>query len=452
MKKQNTVFITIVRGIVVANILRNGTLDILKSRGAKVVIFVCNVKNKKLPDYFRKEFEDENTIVEVVDPPQKKWLRRKFFVFVALMIYDRKKRSYRYTVSGWGKFTLFLEGVIFVPLSKIKFVRRLARYIEQNLFKSSYGDYFDKYNPDVVFSTSIISSFDSDFLKEAKRRKIKTVGMSRGWDNVTKIFYRVVPDCLIVQNEIMRRDVVKFQDIRSDSIVVTGFPQFDQYTKKDFIIDRKEYMTSIGLDPSKKFILWGSSWSPHNKIACEDLIDAINSNIFVLPVNMLIRTHFKDAENIKFKSLEGKKNVAFDNSFATRDFFWDNRDPSKKEMRKLANALYHADVVITQCSTLTLDAFCLNKPVINTAFKSYYDEKGNDISIMLYDHDHYHPILDIDAVDLVRSEEELTKSINNYFLHPEYKADKRREALDLICYKTDGCSSKRIADEILSKV
>tara|TARA_B100000315_G_C14519775_1_gene560977 strand:+ start:177 stop:521 length:345 start_codon:yes stop_codon:yes gene_type:complete len=112
--------------------------------------------------------------------------------------------------------------------------------------------------------------------------------------------------------------------------------------------------------------------------------------------------------------------------------------------------MYHADVVVTLCSTLTLDAFCFDKPVINTAFKDLFNNKGEDISTVLYEHDHYQPILELDSIDLVFSEKELFESLNIYLKDSTMKEGNRKKVLDRLCYKVDGNSSKRVAEAILS--
>ena len=453
-KIQKTIFITISRGFGVRNILRSGVLEELKRHGMKVVILFYSPREKELPEYLRKEFEKENVYLEVVDMPNKSKFRRRLWKYTALLTYNKTNRKVRYAKYGTAMFLLFFENLIFVPLSKLNFLKRFFRFIEQKIFvKNLYGSYFEKYKPDVVFSTSIINSFDVEILKEARKRGIKTVAMPRGWDNVTTLFYKFVPDRLIVQNAIMKNDAIKYQDIEADKITVTGFPQFDWYRRPDILMSREEFCNRIGVDPKHKIIFWGSTgvWTPDDSTICETLIKLVqDENQLPVPTTLFIRPHFSDAIDRRFDKFKGIPHVVVDENYTFSTFFRDNFDASTKEIVQFVNTIYHADVIISLCSTLALDALCLDKPIINTAFQGFYDKKGNDISYMLYLHDHYRPLLERGAVRLVHNTKELIEEIHRYLKHPEYEHKSRQEVLEMLCYKVDGNSSKRIATEILS--
>ena len=106
--------------------------------------------------------------------------------------------------------------------------------------------------------------------------------------------------------------------------------------------------------------------------------------------------------------------------------------------------------MISLCSTLSLDALSADKPIINTAYRSFYDTKGQDISHLPYLRDFYTPLLEEEAIDLVKSEEELVNSVNLYLRDPARKRANRARARDRLCYKVDGQSSRRLAEALIS--
>jgi hypothetical protein len=453
--RRKMVFILVSRGFGVRNILRSGVLKELEARGVCAVLVFHDARGKPFPTYLRKEFEDKNVVIEVVRARYKGKVHRKFWNLSARLVYNKTNRLIRYEKYGRPKFLLELESFLFMPLSGLPFLKRAARYLEKNLFRDySYAELFEKYKPDAVFSTSIISSFDSAIMKEAQHRDIKTVSMPRGWDNVTTLFYRVEPDVLIVQNEIMKRGAEKRQSIRSNKIRVTGFPQFDWYRKEGIVKSREKFCASVGLDPRRKIIFWGSSgvWTPNDNTICETLTDIVENDKLDVPASLFIRSHFTDAVRKRFDYLKERKNVHVDENFTFSDFFWDNFDAPAEEIIQFINTMYHADVVISLCSTLVLDALFVDKPVINTAFEGLFDKKGNDISPILYRHDHYQPLLSLGVIDLVYTREALIDRVNENLMHPEKRKKERKQALKLLCYKDDGLSSQRIADVIFSQV
>jgi|ETNmetMinimDraft_20_1059909.scaffolds.fasta_scaffold11129_2 CDP-glycerol glycerophosphotransferase (TagB/SpsB family) len=455
-KKQKTIFITVGRAFIVKSILRSGTLEHLKKSGHKIVIFLFDLRGRELPEYIRREFEDENVTIEVAKHFKASPIHRRFRIFSSLLVYNVQNRKFRYLSGKGGKLPFAVEKVIFSLLGSIGFLKTLARFVERTLFKTdAYSVYFDKYNPSVVFSTSIISSIEVEFLKEAKKRKIKTIAMARGWDNVTTKFYKIIPDRFLVQNKFMKKDAIRLQKFKPEIIKVCGFPQFDWHLRKDIIMPREEYFKLIGLDPAKKLILWGSTgaWMPHDVNVCDFLVKAVeNDKTFSKPTSLLIRSHPFDAIERRFDHFLGRSNTAVDNNFSFSDFFLDQSDDGINEIKEFVNMMYHTDIVIVQASTLAFNALTFNKPVINTVFKGVLDTKGRDITPLLYEVDCYKPVIDLNVVDTVYSEEELIKSINHYLENPEYKSKERKDALEELCHKVDGNVSKRIADEVLSLI
>lgn len=452
--QSRTVFITVAKGFIARNILRSGVLTHLKKSGVKIVLFFYDIRNNGLPESLRKEFESDQVVVESVESAPMGRFYRKFSFFSSLFAYNRARRERRYLIRGRNKILLFFERLFYGFLHRLNFLKTLIRFVERKIFVGDfYSDYFDKYKPDVVFSTSIISKLDIDFLKEAKKRGIKTVAMPKVWDNITHVLYKIIPDKLILQNNLMKEGAINHQRIRNpETIRVCGFPQFDWYRREDVLMSREEYFKSMGLDPNKKLVLWGSSgvFTPDDAHIPKILVEAIQSGkILNGSVSLLIRAHFTDAKDKRFDCFKGIENVKIDDNLALSEFFHDRCDPREDEIKRFVNMIYHSDVVVCLCSTLTLDAFCVDKPVINTVFKSLYDKNGKDISHILYEWDHYEPIIKEKAVDMVYSEEELFKSLNDCLQHPERKKEARQRVLDTLCYKVDGQSSKRIANEIL---
>ncbi len=448
-KTEKTIFIIIGRGSITRNILRSGVLEELKKSGHKIVIIFWNVRNRPLPDYLRTEFAGLGVVLETASSPRSSRLYRYFKRLTALLVYDPQIREVRYILSGRWRWLLPLERLLLFPFVRLHFLKHLARWLELFFFNSRvYANYFDRYRPDLVFSTSVIASVDMEFMKEAKRRGVKTVSMPRGWDNVGTIFYKVTPDLLLVQNEMMKRQAVAFQRLPATKIKVVGFPQFDWYYRPEIIMSREDYCRRYGLDPTWKIVLWAST--PDDSRASQVMLSLFQNDELGVPASLLIRAHFKAGRGSQSLHWENLPQVIIDHNWRPEPFFWDNYDLTTDGIKLFVNTIYHADVVVTLCSSIVLDSLNLDKPIINLAFGSWYDKKGNDISLKLYEYDVYQPILKIGAVALARSKEELIKAIHDAFDCPNRKSPERLKARDLFCYRGDGRSSRRLAEAILS--
>lgn len=462
-----TVFIVATRGYIIRNVLRSGVLDYLK-HDYHVVIFIMSRKGQKIPNYLSNEFADKNiTLEEVWESSRNNFydkIHRLFSQFTALLVYT--KTTWVYVRIGNPDIVkkqsrwIFLKGLLFSFLGKFNFLKKLARFMENKLsiFDSEYlEEFYDKYQPDLVFSTSVISKVDIAFLKEAKKRRIATVAMTKGWDHLAKRLLLVLPDKLIVQNNVLKNEAINFQKMEPSQLEVCGFPQFDWYRKKEILMDRDAYFNSIGLDPRKRLIFFGSEgvWAPDDHNVVDILVKFIRENKLAKDCCVLARPHYSDLRLERFDRFVGTKEVKVDDNITRSDFFSDTWDPSTEEMKKFVNSIYHCDMMITVASTLALDACCFDKPTIAVAFNVLFSPKtGKDLSSILYETSHYGEALSTGALDLVDNEDKLLQSINNYLMHPEHKHDERKALLDKLCYKVDGLSSYRIyqvMDNILKK-
>lgn len=457
-----TIFIVITRSFLIRNVLRSGVVKYLKQRGCRVVIFLQTLKGKDIPEYLREEFEDENVILEKIGQPLLNDFFDRFYkIFVrwtSLLVYSDSTWAYSKAgnVNSRSRMWLwkYVERFIFSILTKIHFLKRFVRWLEKVVFTSKiYSGYFEKYQPNIVFSTSIISGIDIAFMKEARERGVKTIGMTKGWDHASRVLYRFIPDRVIIQNYTMKDYLVKYQRIDSSIIRVCGFPQFDWYTREDLLVSREEFFSGLKLDPKKKLIFFGSegAWSIGDDVIVEILAKFINSNQLSSPSSLLVRPHFSDILTERFNRFKKNGVIEIDHNISYQESLPGNWDPDLKEIGYFVNLMCHTDVLINVASTLTLDACCFDKPIIAIGFSVLHNlRSGKDVTNTYYEMDHYQDVLKTGAVDLVKSEQELLDSLNKYLAHPGHKREERKILLNKLCYKVDGNSAKRISDEILS--
>jgi hypothetical protein len=460
-----TIFIIITRSFIVRNILRSGTLEELERAGCRVVIFINTLKGKEIPKYLIEEFKNDNVIFEKIDSPTVDgFTSRVYQIFVrwtSLLVYSPSTWSYIRAGNLNNRKRLFfwkyVEKFIFSTLAKFDWLKIATRWLEKYVFTSSiYSKYFDKYRPDIVFSTSIIASVDVAFMKEASRRGIKTVGMTKGWDHASRVLYRFIPDKIIIQNFTMKEYLIKYQRIRSSIIEVCGFPQFDWYTRKDLLLSRKDFFKLIGLNPEKRLIFFGSegAWSPNDDKTVEILAKFVNTpGVLSQPAGLLVRPHFSDIKTNRYDRFCNSDDVKIDKHVTYTDALPCNWDPGFNEIKYFVNLLHHCDVLVNIASTLTLDACCFNKPIVSVAFGVLYNLRDKkDVTGIYYDMDHYQDVIKTGGVDVVASEGQLLDSINNYLVRPGDKSTERKVLLDKLCFKVDGQSAKRVADAVLSTI
>lgn len=461
---KKVIFIVVARGFIIRNILRSGVLAALKSAGHKIVIFFPKRGEENEARQLIAEFSAPDVVVEFL-PPHAKFKGLKQLLY---WVFRRTNGYLVYTQTTWmysrignarimkrSLFWAYCEKFFYGMLARFDWLKRVARYLELNFFfKPIYEGYFEKYKPDLIFSTSIVSKEDIQFIKEAKRRRVETVSMPKGWDNITKMLYSVLPDILIVQNELMRADAAALQKMPKERIMVCGFPQFDWYRKPDIIMPRTELMKKIGLPPDRQFIFFGSEgiWAPDDHNIARFLADAVNKKgLFAKECGLFVRPHFSDVNKKRFEFLRGVSNVKVDDNFTPSRYFIDNWNPSYEETVLFTNCLFHCDVLVTTISTLVLDAVCLDKPIVGVSYDVIF-RNGQDVSKSLFQQDHIRAVTKTGAVDLAYSSEELVRGINEALLMPEKRSSERAKLISDICFKVDGKSSQRVANVLLDRL
>ena len=117
----------------------------------------------------------------------------------------------------------------------------------------------EEYGADVVLASPVvdIGSPQVEFIKSALRLGIPCAICVASWDNLTnKGLLRVVPDRVIVWNEVQRRELEEMHGIPRDRVVTTGGQKFDAWFDRRSTRKRKEFLGTVGLDPSRPYVLY----------------------------------------------------------------------------------------------------------------------------------------------------------------------------------------------------
>lgn len=450
--EEKTIFITSFHGLL-SRVLDGGVLNgLLSEKNIKIVIFCLDFKK----NYYEKEFGSERVIIEPINgkilPPKALFFQK--IAFKLLLTKTTKIQAYN-DLAEKKEYLQFVSRRILSFLGSLKLVRMTFRsgyfyFSETNFF----SQYFEKYNPDLIFSMDCKHMFDSQLIFEAKKRKIKTIGMVRSWDNLTaKGVLKVIPENLIVYNETIKKEAIKYSDVKSDSIFISGIPNYDIYTNENRT-QRNDFLKKIKVDNSKKIILFaptGNHYSKTDSQIMEILDDSIKNNLIPKDVHVIVR--FPPGDFVDTKNFQPGNNFSYD--FVIPDTKLDNIKDNEMTLEKslyLADLIYHSDVIIAGPSTILVDAIALDKPSIAIGFDGYENEKYYKSIARLFDYSHMNKLLSTKAVKLAKSKIELIEFINEYLKNPNLDKKERKEAVEQQCFKLDGKSSERISRFILSKI
>ncbi len=340
-------------------------------------------------------------------------------------------------------------------------VARLPIAVEQwfalsdRLVRDPYHEeLFERYCPNlVVTATPGLIPTELPVLRVASRRRVSTVAADISWDNLTN---KLAPirrlSRLIVWNELLREQAVRYHGYRSDQIDVVGVPQFDLYADPSAGSDRERFLATIGAPADRRILTVATtppSIYPDHVAVIRTLDEAIRRGDLPSDLHILVRLHPRDDAS-RYASLAGVPTVSVEKPFRAIEPTPDrmNVDISLASRVHLADTLRFSSVVINAASTVTIEACVFDTPVVNIRYdatpRDYYSSVRR-----YYDFTHYQPLVRSDAVAVADSPGELVRWVSRYLEDPGLHADGRARVVAEQCQAIDGHAAERVADRIL---
>lgn len=447
-----TIFITIFQGAEAKNILRTDIYKNLIADGDTRLVFF--VDSPERAEYYQKEFSHENVIYEPVQDVGPTGLDAFFsqlsFLLLRTATTDLRRKMNLEEDRKWLSYYwhIFLNRIL-----ARRWVRKIARFFDYRLAKDRrFAPYFNKYNPDVVFLAHLFDGQEISLLRAARHRGIRTIGFINSWDKLTaRRAIRLLPDSMVVFNNIVKKEALDCADMPEEKIIVTGIPQYDWHMNYK-PISKEEFCLKHSLDPKKKIIVYapmGKAFSNSDW----DIIDILNtsiSNKSISDCQLLVR--FQPNDFIEEAELKKRPWLRYDmpgiRFSRERGVNW---DMSFDDIKGLTDTLANASLFICYASSISIDAAVFDVPVINIDFEVKRQELLSKSPTFFYRTYHYGNVVKSGAVRFPKNKEELIAWINKYLANPEIDREERKKLVQAQCWKIDGKAGKRIAGHILEK-
>lgn len=309
-----------------------------------------------------------------------------------------------------------------------------------------YNEKIKLYKPDLVITaTPGFNHFDAEAIILSKKAGLKTAAINFSWDNLHNggMHFRR-PDYLIVWNNIIKNTAIKEYGYSPDKVMVSGTMRFDAYfNKSEKEVSREEFLLSKGLDPKEKTILITTVTKgnyPDEDVLLGELLKARDQGKFNGTPNILVRMHPKE-EFYKFKTYLDSNitglHVEYPGKLLSEEM-GTNIEIHEEDIQNLKWTLKYCDVSINYLSTMTLESFIFDKPVVNINYPDKY-HRG-------YTFRHYKPIIDAGAVFLPKSFDLLVEDVNKCLKNPNSLKAERDKVFNDFTYFKDGKSYKRNVD------
>ena len=291
---------------------------------------------------------------------------------------------------------------------------------------------------------------EAAILREARRRGVKSVALINSWDKLTsRSMIRLLPDLMIVHNEIMKRDAMTHADMPEERIRVVGIPHYDVFVNSH-PRSREEFCEKIGADPNKRIIMFcplGKRYYNTDPEIIEMILSLRDQEKIPRDLQILVRfppNDIVDIEKIAHKDqlLLVQPGIRFTEGDERR-MDW---DMSNEDIQLFVDTLTHVSLVVCYVSSISVDASVFDKPIIHVRKRIGKDLRAFELSYALT---HYQPILASGGVRVVYDQKEFSEWINKYLENPKLDSAGRRRIVEGQCWKLDGKAGERKARIIL---
>lgn len=459
----NNLGVVITDGVGFRNFILTDFIKEAKTKFDKVIIFSC------LPKFVFDEIHLDCEIIEldVFNETFKNWFYRKTKEVAHLQLHrknnfgiqDNYNSNKTKSKSNRGYATRFIFRFTSIFNSE-KWILKYNSW-QQNSFKNDvitkkYRELLVHNKINSLFFTHQRPPFIAPLIYVAGALKIKTTTFIFSWDNLaSKGRMAGNFNNYLVWSDLMKKELLEFYtSVKENQIEVVGTPQFEPYVYEKIGYEKKALISKFNLDTEKPIILFtcNDSSSENDPIYLNILADLIENNKLIKEVNLIVRT--SPAENPdRFNTIAEKyKFIKWNFPDWTIKRYghqeaWTQRVPSVNDLSDLKSLLNYCDLSINVLSTITLDAFIFNKPVINPVFGNESNGMFDDQKFLQYEH--LTKLVNSKASYIVKNQEEYLLAINKILSgEDDKKIERENFNASQIGKPLDG-TSKRIAETLL---
>ncbi len=417
-----TIFIPAFQGVSGRMMFRTSIFEhLVKIPDTRFVIFVPTEGKK---EYYQKELARPAVTFEVIPPMRATFAERtmsalKFYLLNSGTTALRRKMMYQESKNlAWYSWGRLLDTLLaHAP------VRRAARFIDERCAANRmFAPFFEKYQPALVLSGQIFDDVEAALLREAKKRRVPVLALVTSWDKLTaRAMIRVLPDQLLVPNEIAREEAIQYHSVPRERIKVVGTPQYDYYiTQKPR--PREEFLKRIGAQTNHKILVYcpmGKTYSDSD----HDMIDLIYEarERGEIPKNVHILVRMQPNDPLAAEKVPSRPGLSVDcpgvRFGVTRGVDW---DMTREDLLHLLDTLAYGDLFICYASSMSIDAAIFDKPVININFELHEPRLLSKSPTHFYRMTHYRHLVETGGVRFPKNRQELIAVINEYLAHPAH--------------------------------
>ena len=445
------------RNFILSDFIQEATINF-----DKVVIFSCLPKTV----YENLNFEVEIVELAVFKETFKTWFFRKAKEVAHLQLHKQgnfgiqdnfnANKSTLKTNRGYATSFIYQLTALFHSEKWIQFYNQLQQFSFKNHpITKQYQQLLKNHEVDLLFFTHQRPPYIAPLIYVAEKLNIKTTAFIFSWDNLaSKSRMAGNFNYYLVWSNLMKQELMQFYTaIKLENIAVVGTPQFEPFVQDKFGYDKNTLISKFKLDNQNPIILFtcNDSSSENDPIYLDLLANFIENKKLVTAVNLIVRTSPVE-EPERFKTISEKYPFIRWNypdwtiKRKGHQEEWSQRVPSVADLNDLKSLLNYCDLNINVLSTITLDSFLFDKPVINPVFGSCTNGMFDDQKFLNYQH--LVNLVASNASEIVKNENEFLAAINRILEEKDHRSKERENFIQLQISKPLLNTSKRIAETL----
>ncbi|MDC0033959.1 hypothetical protein OAJ57_05310, partial [Alphaproteobacteria bacterium] len=242
---------------------------------------------------------------------------------------------------------------------------------------------------------------------------------------------------VLVWNDIMRDEVVRYHDVPAQRVSVTGISQWDNYFRADSPAPLKTtFLARYRLSGERRTIYFAMTTPTHYKhniTLARLLLEAIRDGRIHYPAQLLVRLHpaytlidglLSDEARDELEELEKEFGALLAFSRPTSEAHKGFIVPGETNDADLKAILTHSDVMVTVYSTQILEGLIFDLPIVNAGMFAFRD---TGLPVATYETwDHIRQVLDREAIAYCYSMDEVVATLNAALDDPAAGREARR--------------------------
>lgn len=370
---------------------------------------------------------------DIVIPDYKETIKEKFLrelICLSRLYYNHSKVQNETLLTNWNWNQKTVSKKIFYKLielvapffkkysSILELEKKYQNAIRKNPFYIEVKNILKTAEPSILFCSHQRALKAATIFAAAKDLGIKTTTVIFSWDNLPKARLALRADNYLVWSDYMKKELqMYYPEIPSNSIHITGTPQFEFYQNKSNIIEKEIFYKKYDLDPDKKIICFSgddTKTSPDDPVYLKDIAQEVIKANLHKEYQILLRRcpvdfsgRFDGVVN-EYKDLIKEAAPLW---YFSKSKEWNAVYPSMEDVKLLVSTAFYSDIVINVGSTMAFDFAMFNRPCIFINYDQK-NKKVKDWSVKtIYQFQHFKGMLNQDAVIWLNNKEEISKKV-----------------------------------------